>query len=97
MVNYGLTLSACSANGLFIIIIIAGSHGLLQQGNPEFDLKRQKLYDHYHPLEIDPTIPLDKKAKLMEEWYVVIYKIPASPTREIVQICTLDPTAFQFG
>ncbi|KAL3838143.1 hypothetical protein ACJIZ3_022734 [Penstemon smallii] len=45
------------------------SHGLLQQGNPEYDLKRQKLYDHYHPLEIDPTIPLDKKAKLMEEWW----------------------------
>ncbi|KAL0401457.1 UNVERIFIED_CONTAM: 7-methylguanosine phosphate-specific 5'-nucleotidase [Sesamum latifolium] len=45
------------------------SHGLLQQGNPEYDLKRQKLYDHYHPLEIDPTIPLDEKAKLMEEWW----------------------------
>ncbi|KAG8380699.1 hypothetical protein BUALT_Bualt06G0043100 [Buddleja alternifolia] len=45
------------------------SHGLLQQGNPEYDLKRQKLYDHYHPLEIDPKIPLDEKAKLMEEWW----------------------------
>lgn len=45
------------------------SHGLLQQGNPEYDDKRQKLYDHYHPLEIDPNIPLDKKAKLMEEWW----------------------------
>ncbi|KAL7107905.1 hypothetical protein ACP275_06G082700 [Erythranthe tilingii] len=45
------------------------SHGLLQQGNPEFDLKRQKLYDYYHPLEINPTIPLDEKAKLMEEWW----------------------------
>ncbi|XP_057778690.1 uncharacterized protein LOC130997411 isoform X2 [Salvia miltiorrhiza] len=45
------------------------SHALLQQGNPEYDLKRQKLYDHYHPLEIDPTIPLDEKAKLMEEWW----------------------------
>ncbi|KZV55258.1 7-methylguanosine phosphate-specific 5'-nucleotidase [Dorcoceras hygrometricum] len=41
----------------------------LQQGNPEYDLKRQKLYDYYHPLEIEPTIPLDKKAKLMEEWW----------------------------
>ncbi|GER56678.1 pyrimidine 5'-nucleotidase family protein [Striga asiatica] len=45
------------------------SHGLLQQGNPEYDLKRQNLYDYYHPLEIDPTIPLDEKAKLMEEWW----------------------------
>ncbi|KAL8538959.1 hypothetical protein ACS0TY_000818 [Phlomoides rotata] len=45
------------------------SHALLQQGNPEYDMKRQKLYDYYHPLEIDPTIPLDEKAKLMEEWW----------------------------
>ncbi|XP_075495466.1 uncharacterized protein LOC142532838 isoform X2 [Primulina tabacum] len=45
------------------------SHGILRQGNPEYDLKRQNLYDYYHPLEIDPTIPLDEKAKLMEEWW----------------------------
>ncbi|CAI9091419.1 OLC1v1026450C1 [Oldenlandia corymbosa var. corymbosa] len=45
------------------------SHGLLQQGNPEFDEKRQKLYEYYHPLEFDPTIPLDRKAVLMEEWW----------------------------
>lgn len=47
------------------------SHGILQQGNPEYDLKRQKLYDYYHPLEIDPTIPLDEKAKLMEECLLI--------------------------
>ncbi|GMP68218.1 hypothetical protein CsSME_00027901 [Camellia sinensis var. sinensis] len=46
------------------------SHGLLQQGNPVYDVKRQELYEYYHPLEFNPTIPLDKKAKLMEEWYV---------------------------
>ncbi|KAK9735108.1 hypothetical protein RND81_04G185000 [Saponaria officinalis] len=45
------------------------SHALLQQGNPEYDIKRQKLYDHYHPLEICPTIPVEEKTKLMEEWW----------------------------
>ncbi|XP_011628048.2 7-methylguanosine phosphate-specific 5'-nucleotidase [Amborella trichopoda] len=45
------------------------SHNLLQQGNPEYNLKRQKLYDHYHPLEFSPTIPIEEKAKLMEEWW----------------------------
>ncbi|KAL3523692.1 hypothetical protein ACH5RR_016526 [Cinchona calisaya] len=45
------------------------SHGLLQQGNPEYDEKRQKLFEYYHPLEFDPTIPLDQKAILMEEWW----------------------------
>ena len=47
-----------------------GSHSLLKQENPEYDVKRRKLYEYYHPLEFNPTIPLDEKAKLMEEWYV---------------------------
>ncbi|CAN6282091.1 unnamed protein product [Urochloa humidicola] len=45
------------------------SHGLLRQGNEEFDAKREALYEHYHPIEICPDIPLPEKAKLMEEWY----------------------------
>ncbi|EHA8588900.1 7-methylguanosine phosphate-specific 5'-nucleotidase A [Cocos nucifera] len=45
------------------------SHGLLQQGNPEYDAKRQALYEYYHPLEYSPTIPIEEKTKLMEEWW----------------------------
>lgn len=45
------------------------SHGLLRQGSAEYDEKRQELYEYYHPLEFDPTIPLDQKAKRMEEWW----------------------------
>ncbi|XP_024017471.1 7-methylguanosine phosphate-specific 5'-nucleotidase isoform X2 [Morus notabilis] len=45
------------------------SHGLLRQGNPEYDKKRRDLYYHYHPLEFSPTIPIDEKTKLMEEWW----------------------------
>ncbi|CAN6291865.1 unnamed protein product [Urochloa humidicola] len=45
------------------------SHGLLRQGNEEFDAKREALYEHYHPIEICPDIPLPEKAKLMEEWW----------------------------
>ncbi|RYQ92265.1 hypothetical protein Ahy_B09g098454 isoform C [Arachis hypogaea] len=45
------------------------SHGLLKQGNPEYDEKRQRLYEHYHPLEFSPTIGLEEKTKLMEEWW----------------------------
>ncbi|XP_034206167.1 cytosolic 5'-nucleotidase 3-like isoform X1 [Prunus dulcis] len=45
------------------------SHGLLQQENPEYDKKRQELYEHYHPLEFSPTIPIEEKTKLMEEWW----------------------------
>lgn len=45
------------------------SHGLLRQENPEFDAKRQQLYDYYHPLEFSPTIRIEEKTKLMEEWW----------------------------
>ncbi|CAN6287393.1 unnamed protein product [Urochloa humidicola] len=45
------------------------SHGLLRQGNEEYDAKREALYEHYHPIEICPDIPLPEKAKLMEEWW----------------------------
>ncbi|XP_066386604.1 uncharacterized protein [Miscanthus floridulus] len=44
-------------------------HGLLRQGNEEYDAKREALYQHYHPIEICPDIPLPEKAKLMEEWW----------------------------
>nr|GMD50746.1 cytosolic 5'-nucleotidase 3 [Ipomoea batatas] len=45
------------------------SHSLLQQDDPGYNIKRQNLYDYYHPLEFNPAIPLDEKAKLMEEWW----------------------------
>ncbi|KAK8943244.1 hypothetical protein KSP39_PZI009082 [Platanthera zijinensis] len=45
------------------------SHGLLQQGNPEYDAKREDLYNYYHPLEYSPVIPVEEKVKLMEEWW----------------------------
>ncbi|PHU27773.1 hypothetical protein BC332_06105 [Capsicum chinense] len=45
------------------------SHNVLQQEDPEYNDKRQKLYEYYHPLEFDPAIPLDEKTKLMEEWW----------------------------
>ncbi|KAG2536350.1 cytosolic 5'-nucleotidase 3-like isoform X3 [Panicum virgatum] len=44
-------------------------HSLLRQGNEEYDAKRVALYEHYHPIEICPDIPLPEKAKLMEEWW----------------------------
>ena len=56
---------------IYLIESFVGSHGLLQQDNPEYDAKRQQLYEHYHPLEFSPTLGLEEKRKLMEEWYVI--------------------------
>ncbi|KHN37904.1 Cytosolic 5'-nucleotidase III-like protein A [Glycine soja] len=41
----------------------------LQQGNPDYNAKRQQLYEYYHPLEFSPNIGLEEKTKLMEEWW----------------------------
>ncbi|XP_020885845.1 7-methylguanosine phosphate-specific 5'-nucleotidase A isoform X3 [Arabidopsis lyrata subsp. lyrata] len=62
------------------------SHGLLQQGNAYYDAKRQALYDHYHPLEISPVIPIDEKTKLMEVVYssLLINRIWWSKTHELL-------------
>lgn len=62
----------CSIFFQFSLITSVGSHGLLRQGNPEYDVKRQELYEYYHPLEFSPTLPIDEKTKLMEEWYVTV-------------------------
>ncbi|KAK6933617.1 Pyrimidine 5'-nucleotidase, eukaryotic [Dillenia turbinata] len=45
------------------------SYGLLHQGNPEYDTKRQELYEYYHPLEFSTSIPIQEKTKLMKEWW----------------------------
>lgn len=59
----------------FPLVTCTGSHGLLNQGNPDYDAKRHALYEYYHPLEFSPHIPIEEKTKLMEEWYVTKYVV----------------------
>jgi 5'-nucleotidase len=68
LINYILLFSLNQMQSKLKPLYIA-SHGLLQQGDAYYDAKRQALYDHYHPLEISPVIPIDEKTKLMEEWW----------------------------
>ncbi|TXG49272.1 hypothetical protein EZV62_025147 [Acer yangbiense] len=65
MADFDATLTRCWINGSRG----QSSHGLLQQDNAEYNAKRQALYDYYHPLEFSPTIPIEEKTKLMEEWW----------------------------
>ncbi|XP_010517177.1 PREDICTED: 7-methylguanosine phosphate-specific 5'-nucleotidase A-like isoform X2 [Camelina sativa] len=76
------------------------SHGLLQQGNAYYDAKRQALYDHYHPLEISPVIPVDEKTKLMEEWWSKTHEllIEGGLTYEAIKKSVADSSiAFREG
>jgi hypothetical protein len=70
-----LQLKICNKFGLlsFLWWQCVGSHGILKQGNAEYDDKRQALYEYYHPLEFSPTIPIEEKTKLMKEWYVTLF------------------------
>lgn len=40
----------------------------MEQDDPKFNAKRDELFEHYYPLETDPTIAFDDKFKLMDEW-----------------------------
>ncbi|KAI9080520.1 hypothetical protein K1719_037486 [Acacia pycnantha] len=76
------------------------SHGLVQQGNPEYDSKREELYDYYHPLEFSPDIGLEEKTKLMEEWWgrVHVHLIEGGFTKEsIIQSVANGNIAFREG
>lgn len=35
----------------------------------EYCLKAQELFNKYHPFEINSTLPLERKKKLMDEWW----------------------------
>ncbi|GLJ31445.1 hypothetical protein SUGI_0631060 [Cryptomeria japonica] len=63
--DFDMTLTKCWVDGKRG----QSSHALLKQGNAEYDLKRRRLYDYYRPLEVCPTIAIDEKTKLMEEWW----------------------------
>ncbi|GBG83215.1 hypothetical protein CBR_g36829 [Chara braunii] len=48
-------------------------HALLSQENPEYDRKRQQLYEHYYPLEICPDLSYEDKFRYMEEWWTKVH------------------------
>jgi cytosolic 5'-nucleotidase 3 len=41
----------------------------------DYASKSQALFDKYHPLELDLTIPLEKKKKLMQEWWEKVFDL----------------------
>jgi len=63
-----LLLCVFNAVKLLFNYTCVASHALLQQENPEYNAKRDELFNYYHPIEYDPKIPVDEKTKLMEEW-----------------------------
>jgi len=51
---------------------------VLRDGNyltPDYAPKAQALYAKYHPIEIDPKIPLEAKKKAMSEWWTTHFDL----------------------
>ncbi|MBS3093412.1 haloacid dehalogenase-like hydrolase [Candidatus Pacearchaeota archaeon] len=57
---------------------------------PEYARRAQALFEQYHPIEIDSTIPLERKIKKMREWWtkhwdlLIEYKFNQKTIREYV-------------
>jgi len=44
----------------------------------EYGKKAMDLFYHYHPMEVDPLIPLDEKRAIMHEWWEAQFHLMAS-------------------
>ncbi|MCF7834427.1 hypothetical protein K9M48_00030 [Candidatus Gracilibacteria bacterium] len=42
---------------------------------PDYSAKAQALFDHYHPMEIDPNISIQEKKLLMMEWWTKHFEL----------------------
>lgn len=51
---------------------------ILRDGNyltPGYSEKAHALYDKYHPIEVDPDIPVEEKKKKMVEWWTAQFNL----------------------
>ena len=43
--------------------------------SPDYSKKAEELYEKYHPIEADPNVPLEEKARMMERWWREHYSL----------------------
>ena len=72
--DFDKTLTTAFVNGEKIPSIIS----VLRDGNfltPDYAKKAHELYNRYHPIEIDPKIPLEQKKRAMYEWWTTHFNL----------------------
>ncbi|MFH1462501.1 MAG: hypothetical protein ABIG08_02335 [bacterium] len=70
--DFDRTLTQAFVNGKSVPSLIS----ILRDENclaPDYIQKLQELYDKYHPIEVNPGIPLEEKKKLMREWWQTVF------------------------
>jgi 5'-nucleotidase len=72
--DFDKTLTSCFVNGTKIpsLISILRDEKYL---TPDYPEKAQALYEKYHPLEIDPTVPMVEKQAAMHRWWSEHYAL----------------------
>lgn len=68
LADFDRTLTSAFIEGQSTPSIIA----ILRDGSyltPDYAKKAHELYNKYHPIEIDPKIPIEKKKKAMNKWW----------------------------
>ena len=74
LTDFDRTLTTAFVNGKSVPSIIS----ILREGSyltPDYTKAANELYAKYHPVEIDPKIPLEEKKKMMKEWWTTHFKL----------------------
>jgi len=72
--DFDRTLTTAFIDGKSMPSIIS----ILRDGNyltPDYAPKAHALYNKYHPIEINPEIPLEEKKKAMHEWWMKAFDL----------------------
>lgn len=65
---------------------------------PQYMDERQKLYEFYRPLEIDETLPLEKRHQYMADWWTkhIALLIKYKVTEDIINEAVKNPKIMKF-
>jgi len=62
--------------------------------------RARELYEKYHPIEIDPDIPLEEKKKAMQEWWTIHFDLLIKSGLEktdLIRVVESDKIKFREG
>lgn len=73
--DFERTLTYAFVNGKKVPSIISVLRENEKYLGSDYAKKAQALFEKYHPIEIDPKIPIKEKKKKMEEWWMTHFKL----------------------
>lgn len=74
LADFDRTITRAFVNGKYVPSLTS----ILRDGNyltPEYAKKAHELFNKYHPIEINPNIPIKRKKKAMDEWWMLHLKL----------------------